>query len=391
MRDVEDRLRALGDATKEDSGTLSPSPAYLRRIRVHRILAVGLAVFSVVALGTGAFYASDLLRADTQTVAPPKGEESVGFARFFPTFGQNERAVLELSADSETVCYSLDSIQGYASFTRAAIVQGRVRNTSSVELFPNANAFTPNGGGDCIRNADGSMLQEIIERPDGFFLLVESPGDGELVTSLMPVGNVDKGPPTASDFGAIWPEDTADQAKQACSKVTHARDGWRRNAASTALHFGREVLEWDDPLAIVRKRSRTGWDVELRESNSDDADKAEGAAVIVYASDIFGNCWSVEHVSHFPVRDPGLSVGINGRTANVVFGSLGADSATIEFGYAGRIVTKSWEEGMEQPVFLPLGFEPDTTGHFLILLRDASGAVFSAKGLSLPKGDFAAG
>ena len=389
MRDVEDRLRALGQATEGDfRGGLSPSADSLRRVRIRRVISVSIALFSlVVALGSGILYVSDVLRTDNQVVSPPEKKKSTGFGRFFPAFSRDEEAVIELDAGDETVCYSLDSIQGYASFTRAAIVRGQVHRSSAIELFPNENAFTPKGGGDCVRNADGSTLEEIIDHPSQFFLLVESPGDGELVASLQQQRQ--RGNPLAPDLLTLWPEDTAEAVKLACSEVNDHRSSWRLKAPATAIEFGREVLGWDDPLAKVLERSRNGWDIELRESRSNSG--AKEAAAIVYTLDTFGACWSVGSVSLAPDREVDLSVSVNGSTANIFFDDLGAQSATIEFGYGGRVATKTWQQGMKRPVLLRLGFKPDTTGHFLILFRDANGAVFAAKGGPLPKGNFAAG
>ncbi|MEA2517646.1 MAG: hypothetical protein QOG16_1484 [Actinomycetota bacterium] len=65
-------------------------------------------------------------------------------------------------------------------------------------------------------------------------------------------------------------------------------------------------------------------------------------------------------------------------------------SAIFEVGYTGQTTRYVWEGGSTGAAFT-LDFEPSGTGHFLVLLRDPNGEVFSAFGSALPEGNFAAG
>ena len=275
MKDVEGRLRALGE-TKEAETGLAPTPGSLRRIRLYRAIVSGIAVACVVALGSGAYFASDFLRNDNRVVSPAENEEPV------------------------------------------------------------------------------------------------------------------EPPQQQPDFGAIWPEDTAGQAQSACEERSGI-ESWVEDSTRTAREFGRIVLEWDDPLAIVQDENAKRSSVELRMIAADDGEEAWGPAVIVYMTEAFG-CWFVGSVSRPPDDNPtGVGVDVAGRDVRIAFHTLGAYSATAEVGYAGRLITKTWEKGSGQPVTMRLDFDPDTTGHFLVLMRDSKGGIFSATGGPLPKGDFTAG
>lgn len=196
--------------------------------------------------------------------------------------------------------------------------------------------------------------------------------------------------PGDESFGGIWPEDTAQEANNACNEVP-AIESWRTEALRAAKEFGRQVLGWE-PAALVRLEEGRRVDVELRRSGSDDGAKADGPAVIVYMTEVFDDCWSVGSVSRLPDNKPtGASVGVTGRDVHIGFDDLGAESAVIEVGYGGQIVTEDWMEGEETVVALRLDFDPDTTGHWWVLFQDADGRVFSATGGNLPVGDFSAG
>ena len=130
--------------------------------------------------------------------------------------------------------------------------------------------------------------------------------------------------------------------------------------------------------------------IEVRKSASDA--EATGPAIMVYTRKEIPRCWSIGSVSRLPDRRPtGVGIGVTGRKVVIGFDPLGAASASLEVGYGGRVATQTWQAGEDTAVHFELDFEPDTTGHFLILMRDETGAVFSATGGPLPAGDFAAG
>lgn len=193
------------------------------------------------------------------------------------------------------------------------------------------------------------------------------------------------GEPTA--FAAIWPEDDRASAVEGCGRDVSLRS----DPASVALEFGSEVLGWEQAAGFGN--ASPGVPYEIRRDASDDGRKAKGAAVHVYLFEVSSDCWSVYSVSPVPegsVRAHG-SMSVRGRDVFMRFAKRGAASVTHQVGYSGEVTRHEWSSGQPENVTFTLNFEPEGTGHFLLLYRDPDGAVFSAQGSSLREGDFAAG
>jgi hypothetical protein len=74
----------------------------------------------------------------------------------------------------------------------------------------------------------------------------------------------------------------------------------------------------------------------------------------------------------------------------VRFDAHGARAAKVIVGYGAQIVTAERVlNAKEAPFSLRLPHDPDSSGHFLVLLRDDSGGIYSAYGGPLPAGDYA--
>ncbi|HJP66035.1 MAG TPA: hypothetical protein VKA30_07005, partial [Actinomycetota bacterium] len=85
----------------------------------------------------------------------------------------------------------------------------------------------------------------------------------------------------------------------------------------------------------------------------------------------------------------GLSVSVRGTVVRVGFARRGAASVEVQVGYGGRDLSSRVVTGSEAQIDLEA--VPTTSGHLLLLYRDAGGRVFFAKGVALPSGDSAAG
>jgi hypothetical protein len=194
------------------------------------------------------------------------------------------------------------------------------------------------------------------------------------------------------DFAAIWPEDNIDDARAACELEANEPDSWRRNALTTSFQFANRVLEWRQPRVIQLELGHGGQKVEIRRSERDDGEEAEGPAVLVYLTEVAADCWSVFSVSRLPHQEPkdDGSMTVRGRDVSMSFDLDGASSAIFEVGYGGQKTTYEWRGG-EQDVEFQLDFDPKGTGHFLVLMKSSDGEIFSAFGSALPEGDFAAG
>lgn len=194
-------------------------------------------------------------------------------------------------------------------------------------------------------------------------------------------------PPSRQSFGAIWPEDSEERAGEECTSVQHVDGHWRSDAIRTAERFATDVLGWEEALATQSKREG-GFSVYVGNGPI----SSDTPTVVVYVDELFGGCWSVISVSRLPEEQPKHdgSMLVRGRDVQMGFDLGDAVSATFEVGYGGQKTTYTWEGG-QTGVEFRLDFEPRGTGHFLVLLRDENGEVFSAFGSPLPEGDFAAG
>jgi hypothetical protein len=206
----------------------------------------------------------------------------------------------------------------------------------------------------------------------------------------------------SEDFSALWPEDTYEDAEEACEQAERENEdseagvedvvSFRNDPQSVALEFGYQVLGWQEPsIADGPYPAEPKTNYELRR---EDASSGEiPAAVVIHSVEVLPGCWSVESVSRMPKDQPkdDGSMSVTGRDVQMGFDKEGAISAVFEVGYGGEKTTHVWRKGDPELVAFVLDFEPRGEGHFLVLLRDADGQVFSAFGSALPEGDFAAG
>lgn len=210
-------------------------------------------------------------------------------------------------------------------------------------------------------------------------------------------------PSEDADFRAIWPEDTYQDAREAC-EAAMAEDAdeeegdenvvsIRSDPESVILEFGYEVLGWIEGetfhpgVDIPSERTVYG----LRRGDTGETSPRE-PEVLVDATEVQPGCWSVRGVSRMPDKRPtGVSVSVRGRDVKVGVDPLGATSLAIRVVYAGRDVSETGPVGEEGLGEFRLPFDPDTPGYALILFLDPEGAVFSAASASFPAGDVTAG
>ena len=181
----------------------------------------------------------------------------------------------------------------------------------------------------------------------------------------------------AAPFGAVWPWDSVDAAREGCAGPEGDRLTDRQPAV---FAFASEVLGWDAPTV-----ERLEHDYVIRN---------EGVAVRVHVQDLFDGCWLVDYVGLMPVTaDASLSLSVGTTVPDeVTVGSgvvEGTDSITFEIGYGGSThVEQLSPEGLAT---FEIDFPHNVNGHFLRLFYDETGKLIGAQGSPLPPGDFAAG
>lgn len=413
MRDIEKELRDLGGRVRDEDAVPLLSHDVLRRIRLRRIGTVAMSLLAVAGLAFGGTYAAGVLIATDPNTAVPaeeglptdKGPRCGPPVDFRPTY-LPEGWLEDLQVGDGGGGADWPGIVGhYGNDAPPGTIEKA--DGGFADLIAARKRPFPQGNKEKIRVLDKpASLADIHEGYSvqfsrhgcRYFLLAYGIVREELGRFAQGLRarstRVPAEPAEDENFAAIWPEDTADAARQGCSRGPRGANDWRHHSSTvpTAVEFGRRVLDWDDALAIVRRRRPDGSTIELRKSASDTGGEATGPAIIVNTHEAIDGCWSVGSVSRLPDRRPtGVGVGVTGRSVDIAFDPLGAESASVEIGYGGRVSTHTWQAGDGQPVHFELEFEPDTTGHFLILMRDATGAVFSAAGGPLPAGDFSAG
>lgn len=190
---------------------------------------------------------------------------------------------------------------------------------------------------------------------------------------------------------ALWPEDTAREAEEACDDGSSPTRTFRYDPMSAALEFGNAVLGWKEAIGIRRELGHDAQSIELRRSAEDNDETARGAAVLVTLTEVANDCWSVWGVSRLPDERPtGVSISIRGRDVEIGFDDLGANSLYFEIGH-GYYTNSSDPEPPDGRITALLNYPRGDTGHFLLLFKDENGQVFSAAGGALPAGDFTAG
>lgn len=178
MKDIERRLRDLGEQVRDSGGRAVPlGPHDLRRIRVRRLATIATTVAVVAGLAVGGTYAASELWVDDSSFDVSQAGD-VGFARYMPHFSPQHVAVIELNVDDETVCYSVDSLPDPSSIERVEIFHndqqvGPGHVTGIIDLVPNADYFSPSAGDDCVRSVDRDALAAVIAEPRSYSLLVD--------------------------------------------------------------------------------------------------------------------------------------------------------------------------------------------------------------------------
>lgn len=193
-------------------------------------------------------------------------------------------------------------------------------------------------------------------------------------------------------FGAIWPEDNIDHAMSGCKMESNKSDSWRANSSSTAVEFAARVLGWEEATTIGPDGQR-GADLAYEVRKEPFLSDQDDPAVMVYVTEVIPDCWSVSSVARMSDEQPedDGTMSIRGREVQMFFVDVKeAETATFEVGYGGDSTRHEWTGGKTLVEFR-LDFAPSGTGHFLILLKDENGEVYSAFGSPLPEGTFAAG
>lgn len=377
MNDLERRLRELGEQSRMRlTGELSPRPDALRTIRRRRF-AAATSVFTSVAIvaAAGAFVWA---RNDTERPALPPAEarrtpdpSTCGWPLDFePTylppgfrevahrsdapgviarFDGNEGAVIDVTTPEwgfqQTRPTEIDVLHGPATI-------GAIHEGYSVAFDRARCRYVMNGYGVTKRElrlfAEG--LRELTPLP----------------------------------FTGMWPEDSRAAAYDTCKSQPLDR----RWPVLVAKDFVADVLGWHGyTLDTSDKGNPRKFDIHRPVS----ADNERVPHVQVFVREVLPGCWSVHSVTTGRDRladDPVVTV--RDGVVEISFDPHGAVAATAEVEYGGRVATATWSGGTPV-VRLDLRFEPTTTGHFLIVLRDSNGAVVGAIGAALPPGDFVSG
>ena len=198
-------------------------------------------------------------------------------------------------------------------------------------------------------------------------------GPSPSVAALSPASSPRPGK-SFDDGYAIWPQDTFRAAAEAPAEA------WRDDPNAVAAQFASQVLGWNEArIKTLRFGLRTA-SVLASEPGSHDALNVNLRAAPA-------DTWSVLNV--MPHGEYLPSVEVRGASASVAVELDGdAVSADVTIGYGGKDRTVTTHA--DGTVHVDLAQKPRTSGHFLILGRDAQGDVVSAVGSTLPTGDFAA-
>jgi hypothetical protein len=176
------------------------------------------------------------------------------------------------------------------------------------------------------------------------------------------------------DGYAVWPQDTYQAASQA------PPEAWRDDPNAVAAQFATTVLGWKD----VRIRTNR-YGVRTAEVEAIEPGVERPLDVNLRAAP--SDTWSVLNL--MPQGEYLPPVDVRGARASISVELDGdAVSADVTVGYAGKDHTVTTHE--DGTVHVDLGKKSRTSGHFLILSRDAHANVVSATGSTLPAGDFAA-
>lgn len=403
MTDVEKRLREVGEILRRgEAFSLAPSKRARRRIRVHR---VGVVLSVVVLLGglsaAGLSTAGVFDRSPTQTVDQPELEidgpdviegpldPDCGLRfGFVPTYLPPGFAARPQpgSGGERGVPLAQQTGSSYGHFAGEGFINVlgvpafAQTNRSSIEVLGRKATLGDIHEGYSVefryRGCSYVLAGYGIERDElrRFALGLEPREDRTPDRSQ---------PPEAF---ALWPEDTPAEAESGC------RDEWRRRPYDVMERFALEVLGWEAVDAPFSEAGQNGFRFLVERTDQGSAD-GDAASIEVFLREVTGSCWSVTSVSRPPDDKPkpgAIGISIRGRSVEIGFDPLGADSAIVEIGH-GRYKSSSERAFREGRATFLLTYEPDEPGHFLILYKDEAGEIFSASGGPLPAGDFATG
>jgi hypothetical protein len=177
---------------------------------------------------------------------------------------------------------------------------------------------------------------------------------------------------------AVWPEDTRSSANLTAFHLQAGDDPWRGDPARTARRFALLVMGWPD-AAVGPVVPEDGSD--LREVT---LARVDGRATVrlILGRVVQDRWWSVLAV--MAGRPRPLRVTVHGRDAVIRFDREQAFDVGITLGYGALTSTRYRRSGQ---VRFRLPSPPRTSGHVLLVYRDANRQVFDAQGVGLPAGD----
>lgn len=407
MTDIERRLRELGDKVRDEQGPMSLDSAALRRVKRRRLATVSTGLLAVAALISIGTYALGALNEESARLPPAEDKNTEEVEKrvckrpvdFEPSYVP-EGWIQELQEGSGGGGEPEAVIGHYGNDTPAGTPEKA--EGGFADLFVGTSPYAISNGQEIRVLDEPAVLGEIHEgyaveftQHDCDYTLVAY---GIRLDELRYVAeglrlpgeyvSPERGEKTDPEhFGAVWPEDTYRQAKEACDAGSDAEAVRRADPESIASAFGIQVLGWQEPLVVGAEEPYSKEGVyELRRSAN------SRPAVLIFPIEVVPDCWSIGSVARMPDEESEHhgSMSVHGREVQMGFELPGASSAIFEVGYGGNKTTHAWQGG-QGGVEFQLDFEPRGKGHFLVLLMDADGKIFSAFGSALPAGDFAAG
>lgn len=393
MRDVERELRGLGEKADRDlPATVGPRPGALRRIRVRRrVLSGGVALSLLAGVAGGVVLAGG--SSTERRGAPPANED-----RTPDRDGTEARCGVPFAPTHVPAGFrpGARTGSGGGSGSPAAIAHFAGERGRFIDVtVPDAGRLSPTRRERIDVLGRRAVLGAIHEGYSVDFSLIRCRyqllGYGVTRNELRDFaeGLVGTGPGVGVYFSAVWPEDAVSATRRACPSAPD-----RRDPRLVARAFAEEILRWPDPVVATGQESADETSFEVTPSEyAGEAGIRPG--VLLHVAEVLPECWSVTLASPLDLgRNWSLGVGVEGVLAEIVFERHGATSATVEFGYANHTSITHWhrdDPGDVTTVHVGALRERDTTGHFLVILRDADGDPFTAIGRPLPPGDFAAG
>ena len=243
MTDIEQELRTLGDRAREQQ-LLEPTltSQVLRRIRLRRL---GVTVAGTIMLAAVVFGGAQGARTfgnDRPDLRPAEDRRSPGptLAILHADF-QGELAGVAMDANRGIVCYFVESLKGHESFTRVDIVEGADERNSVLLLHPSADEIAVDTeAGRCLHDVGENTIRSITSSRERYFLLIESPADGQLIAALR-TGAAGLELPSSPATQALNTGDMAAAREIARSTLTSATDPNHWDYGNK-VHYGNLIL-----------------------------------------------------------------------------------------------------------------------------------------------------